>query len=657
MKLYNRKTSYYTIITIPKCLVSLYGKKQIWRSLNTKDYKLAKLRAELETMSIRQKILNDLKHKKQDSDYTMDFDDFYDDDFTRVDSIDYSQFTDEDFLKIEALDALGNMSEQTYQKYLNIKKKHKEQQKHLLVLEKEKANNQIRSSIHDYTENEAEDLAYNWLIDKVETEKERIKTSKNPSEDKRFYRENLSFYESRYINNEYSAIDEEMKLYLFETVHPKPSAESLFDMHNAFMRAKIQFLRYIYEYLNGVRREIEPELIDRIYENQIIINETLKNRKPQKPDMTLSEIVEAYNQTPSRDNTSKATKERVSGKINLLAAIIGKDKVIRQITADDLQKLVYTIPFIPSRFGNGATANKTIQQAIKMTQVNENIPRLSVKTQNDYIQTLSSVFMWAKQKKFIEDNPFDEVEMPAQDIRAKQGEKYLPFSITHLQTIFNIPVYRGCMNNKLGRMKPGKKIYRDAYFWVPLIALYTGARLNEICQLYVDDIQIKEGIHIISINKNNDKKVKTLAGIREIPIHPELLKLGLLEYADQQYKDKNNKSKRLFPELKPNTRGEYSASISQWFNRMLKTINKNILNLDQQFQKKHVFHSFRHTVRTELRNHSVPKERVIRIGGWEGDNGLDEHYGAISMKELYKTISENIVYDGLDLSFLYIKEI
>lgn len=58
--------------------------------------------------------------------------------------------------------------------------------------------------------------------------------------------------------------------------------------------------------------------------------------------MTLSEIVEAYNQTPSRDNTSKATKERVASKMNLLADIIGKDKVIRQITADDLQELVYT---------------------------------------------------------------------------------------------------------------------------------------------------------------------------------------------------------------------------------------------------------------------------------------------------------------------------
>lgn len=668
MKLYNRKTSYYTIITIPKCLVSEYGKKQIWRSLNTKDYKLAKLRAELETMSIRRKLLNDLNKQKQKEETAkkLDFSEIlYDDDDDELmeewenqkDTIDFSNYTDDDFLKLDDFYAMANMSHQTYEKFKEIKERHRQQQKIQKALEKEKADNQIRSSIYDYDERQAEDLAYNWLIKKIEDEKDRLKTSKNLSDDKRFYRENLNFYETKYVNNEYSIIDDEMNLYLFEDIHPKPSQNSLFDMRNAFMRAKIQFLRYIYEYLNGVRREVEPDLIDRIYENQIVINETLKSRKPQKPDMTLSEIVEAYNQTPSRDNTSKETKERVASKMNLLADIIGKDKVIRQITADDLQELVYIIPFIPSRFGNGKTANKTIQQAIKMAKVDETLPRLSVKTQNDYIQTLSSVFMWAKQKKFIDENPFDEVEMPAQDIRAKQGDKYLPFSITQLQAIFNIPVYRGCMNNKLGRMKPGKKIYRDAYFWVPLLGLYTGARLNEICQLVLDDICIKEGINIININDTDGKKVKTIAGIRNVPIHPVLLKLGFLEYVEQQRKDKHNKLKRLFPELKRNSRNEYSAGMSKWFNRTLDKVNETIANPDDKLQKLHVFHSFRHTVRTELRNHSVPKERVIRICGWEGDDDLDEHYGTISMKELYKTISENIVYDGLDLSFLYVKEI
>lgn len=101
MKLYNRETSYYTIITIPKCLVSKYGKKQIWRSLNTKDYKLAKLRAELETMSIRRKLLNDLNKQKEKTSKALDFaqilddddDDFFEDDIDIKDTVDFSHYT------------------------------------------------------------------------------------------------------------------------------------------------------------------------------------------------------------------------------------------------------------------------------------------------------------------------------------------------------------------------------------------------------------------------------------------------------------------------------------------------------------------------------------------------------------------------------------
>lgn len=100
MKLYNRETSYYTIITIPKCLVSKYGKKQIWRSLNTKDYKLAKLRAELETMSIRRKLLNDLNKQKEKTSKALDFaqilddddDDFFEDDIDIKDTVDFSHY-------------------------------------------------------------------------------------------------------------------------------------------------------------------------------------------------------------------------------------------------------------------------------------------------------------------------------------------------------------------------------------------------------------------------------------------------------------------------------------------------------------------------------------------------------------------------------------
>ena len=63
-----------------------------------------------------------------------------------------------------------------------------------------------------------------------------------------------------------------------------------------------------------------------------------------------------------------------------------------------------------------------------------------------------------------------------------------------------------------------------------MIALFTGARINEICQLHTDDIQEKNGISFISINEEDEKHVKTKAGIRQVPIHNELIKIGFLDY-------------------------------------------------------------------------------------------------------------------------------
>ena len=142
MKLYNRETSYYTIITIPKCLVSQYGKKQIWRSLNTKDYKLAKLRAELETMSIRRKLLNDLNKQKEKTSKGLDFaqilddddDDFFEDDIDIKDTVDFSHYTEEEFAKLDDFYAMVNMSHQTYEKFKEIKEADKEKRNTIVFI-------------------------------------------------------------------------------------------------------------------------------------------------------------------------------------------------------------------------------------------------------------------------------------------------------------------------------------------------------------------------------------------------------------------------------------------------------------------------------------------------------------------------------------------
>ena len=591
LMLFKRNSIYYAVINIPKSLVPIYHRKQIWQSLHTKDRRIASLRVELETMAIRQRILNDLENLKH------------------------------------------------IQKTATPKTPPKPEPP-IICREVE------------YTEEEAELHAYDWLMQKSHTESRRLLNGANRMEERKYFQNLLSAYEYKYLQRNYQDIYAETNNYFQEKQLATPTKTCAEMIFNAFMRAKIQLLRYLIEFLNGYCGEIDASLIDRMYFKQLDISAELKQKKQHKPDMSLMQVVKHYNQTVSRNKTSDATKERVASKMELIAEIIGKNKPIRQITADDLNDVIQNIPYIPKRFGEGVTKGKTIIQAINMAKHNK-APTLSEKTQTDYIHTLSSIFKWAKQKKFIEENPMEEVEIPSITVNRNQ-DKYLPFSINQLNIIFHSMVYRGCLNNRLGRFKVGDKIYRDGFYWVPLIALFSGMRLNEICQLTTADIITKDEVICFSINDKNGKRVKTANAIRIIPIHPTLIKCGFLQYVEQQKNDITNKTQRIFPELVPNCRGELSASVSKFFNRLLDKLNETIDNDDDKFLPKHVAHSFRHTFRSELRNHQVPHERVVILGGWDQGSSLASHYGSISAKELYKTVSENLTFDGLDLSHLYV---
>jgi integrase len=62
----------------------------------------------------------------------------------------------------------------------------------------------------------------------------------------------------------------------------------------------------------------------------------------------------------------------------------------------------------------------------------------------------------------------------------------------------------------------------------------TGARIGEIAQLRPDDIQFSGDVHFFNINENDGKTVKTASSIRSVPVHSQLIHLGILELAAQR---------------------------------------------------------------------------------------------------------------------------
>jgi integrase len=109
-----------------------------------------------------------------------------------------------------------------------------------------------------------------------------------------------------------------------------------------------------------------------------------------------------------------------------------------------------------------------------------------------------------------------------------------------LRALFHSPVFTGCAGPELTKRNglrpmhtPGPTVFHRGAYFVLIIAAYHGFRREEICGLAVDDIKSVGGNPIFSIADNKFRRIKNSQSEREQIIHPEVLRLGFLEYVEQ----------------------------------------------------------------------------------------------------------------------------
>ena len=217
--------------------------------------------------------------------------------------------------------------------------------------------------------------------------------------------------------------------------------------------------------------------------------------------------------------------------------------------------------------------------------------------------------------------------------------KRTSFSTDNLNRIFSAPLYKGCVDDEYNYNKPGPKFPRRARFWVPLIALFSGMRMEEVCQLHASDIYSKDDVWVIKIHRS----IKTKNSLRIVPVHPELIKIGFIEYVEIF---RSKKSDHIFPNLVLGKEQNYSKKFSKWFANFLDNLSIDDPRL--------CYHSFRHTYRDALTQAQIPLQFVNALCGWSG-KAMNEIYGTgVPEKLLYEQI-QRVEYSGLDLSHLYQK--
>jgi len=195
--------------------------------------------------------------------------------------------------------------------------------------------------------------------------------------------------------------------------------------------------------------------------------------------------------------------------------------------------------------------------------------------------------------------------------------------------------------------RPRKYRIRDWRYWIPLIAIFTGARQDEISQIELADIQMKEGVDCIYITNEGGrtgKSLRTKMSKRRVPIHSMLLKIGLLNFVNIS---REAGAVSLFPELRRDSKGHFNE-ISKLYQKYFAKIK--IKTLDPIPTN---FHSFRHNFSDELRRENAQDEAFKSLLGHAG-KGVTTGYGIKEVLGLprRKDLVETVTYVGVDFSDL-----
>ena len=363
--------------------------------------------------------------------------------------------------------------------------------------------------------------------------------------------------------------------------------------------------------------------------------------------MTFGDLFRQFHADPAKVRAPK-TQMIYDSLLTIVADVWGQDRALSSIDRAACRELLDVLRWLPSNPAK-RFPNLTVVQAARMAKKTGLKTVLSAGSINGYMAKLRSLLTFAVNEGWIDRNPAKGLAV-IDPVRRR--DKRLPFSPEQLGLIFNAPIYRGCEDDEWNFAVAGPNHPRRGRFWVPLIALYSGMRLNEICQLDVADIRTVDGIHCFIITAGpdlpgNDKRLKTAASERLIPIHPVLLKIGLAAFVEER---RAKGCRKLFPELPISNTGYYSDAFSKWFTRFLQKAGAS--------RAKTCFHSFRHCYRDALREARVDHQIALALGGWTSGNGTEASETAASYGRGYRveTLFEAIraiVYPSLDLTHLW----
>ena len=308
---------------------------------------------------------------------------------------------------------------------------------------------------------------------------------------------------------------------------------------------------------------------------------------PAVPVPTLRLVVEAFlARYEQRGKPQMLKKHRPA--LKMLLEVVG-DKPVNELRQTDINEFFDVLTLLPPRWSEQC---KKLQLQVRELAELEHEETIGPKTfQDGYVASVRPFLDAAKRDYGDQGFPLSLTTKGIEYLGEQEEDinKQRAFKPAELTRLFCGAEMRDFAAD------PAK---HDKY-WLPMLGLFTGARVNELCQLnpQVDIAQDEvSGVWHLWINAETEadkgikKSVKT-GDSRKVPLHKTLLALGFLEHFSRL---RVAGAKRLFPSWKP-SRGRASGEAEKWFRQLLKDLG---LRDDTPKHKLLGMHAFRHTLLT-----------------------------------------------------------
>ena len=225
-------------------------------------------------------------------------------------------------------------------------------------------------------------------------------------------------------------------------------------------------------------------------------------------------------------------------------------------------------------------------------------PLLSDAMRHERMSHLAKLFEWLEGRSYLKPNPAAGLRGETGATKAERRERARgetddeggrePFTGDQLRAIF------GQLHFQVGHGRHVQKpsSWLPFEYWLPALGLLSGLRIKEGAQLHLDDVRRVEDVWMLSINESTaDKSLKNEQSVRLVPVHPELVRLGFLDYCDAL---RVAGFRRVFPEL------TWSTSPAKYAKEPIRKMSAMLEGLGMPRDGTLVFHCLRHNCNNAL---------------------------------------------------------